>query len=73
MRGRVSAGMYRIMGIEECTALTLEEYIQTALTLGTNSDFRREIENKIMETNASLFEYKGVVDEFIDYVTTTVL
>ena len=73
MRGRVSAGMYRIMGIEECTALTLEEYIQTALTLGTNSDFRRDIENRIMETNASLFEHKGVVDEFTDYVTTTVL
>tara|TARA_B100000809_G_scaffold135744_1_gene133331 strand:- start:973 stop:2934 length:1962 start_codon:yes stop_codon:yes gene_type:complete len=73
MRGRVSAGMYRIMGIEECTALTLEEYIQTTLKLGTNSDFRRDIENKIMETNASLFEHKDVVDEFINYVTTTVL
>jgi len=73
MRGRVSAGMYRIMGIEECTALTLDEYIQTALNLGTNYDFRRDIENKIMETNASLFEQKDVVDEFINYVTTAVL
>jgi len=60
------------LGIEECTALTLEEYIQTTLTLGTNSDFRRDIENKIMETNASLFEQKDVIDEFINYVTTKV-
>ena len=72
MRGRVSSGMYRMMGIKECIAPTIGEYIQIALDLGMNSDFRMSIETQIKEKNDLLFERKEIISEFINYVTNAV-
>ena len=72
MRGRVSAGMYRMMGIDQCTASTISEFIKIALALGVNLDYRKSIETQIIEKNEVLFERKEVVAEFVDYVTTFV-
>ena len=70
MRGRVSAGMYRMMDMDQCTANTIDEFIQIALTLGLNPDYRNSVEMEIIEKNTVLFERKEVVNEFVDYVTT---
>ena len=68
MRGRVTAGMYRIMNIEECTAQSLTDYGPIALKLGMNTDYRRLIEAKIRERSEVLFERQEVVDGVIEYI-----
>ena len=69
MRGRVSAGMYRTMEMEDCIAQSLNEYRQIALKLGTDPEYRQEIETQIKERNEALFERHEILEEFVDYIT----
>jgi predicted O-linked N-acetylglucosamine transferase (SPINDLY family) len=64
MRGRVSAGMYRMMGIDDCIAVSLESYVEIALKLGTDETYRAEISIKIQESRDVLFNDTSVVSEF---------
>ena len=69
MRGRVTAGIYRIMEIEDCTAQSLVDYSHIALKLGKNLDYRRSIETKIRERNEGLFERQEVVESVVEFAT----
>jgi len=68
MRGRVSAGMYRSMEMDDCTANSFQEYIDLAVTLGSSKDLRQAIESKIKERNDYLFEVTRFVDDFVQYL-----
>ena len=64
MRGRVTAGMYRAMGIDDCIAYNIEQYIQIAIKLANNQHFRDEIKGKILKNKHILFENIEVIKEF---------
>lgn len=64
MRGRVTAGMYRAMGIDDCIAYNIEQYIQIAIKLANNQHFREEIKGKILKNKHILFENIEVIKEF---------
>jgi predicted O-linked N-acetylglucosamine transferase (SPINDLY family) len=64
MRGRVTAGMYRMMGIDTCIANNLEEYVKIALKLGLNKGHRDEVSRRIKSSNKVLFENSSVIEEF---------
>ncbi len=64
MRGRVTAGMYRMMGLEGCIAETLEDYIEIALKLGTDETHRNQISAAVKQANSVLFHDSQVVAEF---------
>ena len=64
MRGRVTAGMYRQMGLTECVAENLESYVEIALKLGTDSAFRERMERSIAEKRGTLFDDPAAVPEF---------
>ncbi|MDP6645169.1 MAG: tetratricopeptide repeat protein [Rhodospirillales bacterium] len=64
MRGRVTAGMYRAMGIEDATGQNLEECVDIALALGMDLDRRQDIEARICESREGLFEQQLAVTEF---------
>lgn len=63
-RGRHTYGMYKHMGMGECTAWTPEQYVSIALRLGTDINFRGEVKAKILLRNAALYEDMEVVREF---------
>lgn len=63
-RGRHTAGMYRKMGLEECTASSAEEYVRLAVKLGTETDYRQHIKDEIERRSEVLFENMQVVREF---------
>ncbi len=67
LRGRVTYAMYREMGIDDCVAADIEEYVSIALRLATDPDFNLEICNKIRETNVELFERSESIVEFSDF------
>ena len=64
MRGRVTAGMYRMMGIESCIANDLDDYIGIALKLGRDTNFRDLVSRQIRASNNVLFENSRVIEEF---------
>ncbi len=64
MRGRVTAGMYRAMGITECIAGNLEDYIEIALKLGLDENYRSEVSTRIRNSSDVLFNDPDVVAEF---------
>ncbi|MBT7266115.1 MAG: hypothetical protein HN884_04525, partial [Rhodospirillaceae bacterium] len=67
MRGRVTAGMYRAMGITECIAENIEDYIKIALKLGLDERYRIEISERLRISNEILFNGPNVVAEFENF------
>lgn len=72
MRGRVTAGMYRMMEIDGCTAGTLDEYVAIALKLGTDENYRDGVRSQIIARQDRLFDRKEAAAEFIKFFNTVV-
>jgi predicted O-linked N-acetylglucosamine transferase (SPINDLY family) len=64
MRGRVTAGMYRAMGIEDATGQSLGECAEIALSLGRDEDRRKDMEARITDAREVLFEQEPAAREF---------
>ena len=63
-RSRHTFGMYKKMGIDDCTAQTPEEYVHIAVRLGTDREYRRVLRDRILAANSVLYENLSVVREF---------
>ncbi|MCH7988740.1 MAG: hypothetical protein IID46_06245, partial [Planctomycetes bacterium] len=63
LRGRFTLAMYRKMGLSDCVAHTFSEYVDLAVTLGTDADFREHIRGRILESCDCLFEDREAVEE----------
>ncbi|MBT3553871.1 MAG: tetratricopeptide repeat protein [Rhodospirillaceae bacterium] len=64
MRGRVTAGMYRAMGITDATGQSPGECAEIALSLGLDKDRREDMEVRITGAGEALFEHDAAVREF---------
>lgn len=63
MRGRVTSGCYRKMGVSDCTVCSPAEYVDLAVRLGTDTAFRHTIAGKIRSASHVLFEDRGAIEE----------
>ena len=63
MRGRYVYACYRKMGITDCVASSLEEYVEISCRLGTDPAYRMSVKEKILAANHVLFEDMEVVRE----------
>jgi predicted O-linked N-acetylglucosamine transferase (SPINDLY family) len=63
LRARLTAGMYRQMEIAEPVAERPEQYVDTAVRLGTDADVRAALAARIAERRAVLFENDRAVRE----------
>lgn len=64
MRGRVTGGLYRQMGVMDCVVATKDKYIKLAVRLGTDPKFREEVKARILAANHVLYENTEVVREY---------
>jgi predicted O-linked N-acetylglucosamine transferase (SPINDLY family) len=62
-RGRYTLGCYKKMQLTECVASDRDEYIEIAVRLGTDADYRAEITQRIRQANPVLFEDQEAVRE----------
>ena len=62
-RGRYTSGCYRKMGYTECVASSAEDYVRIAVSLGTDPDYRAEVETQIRSRSPLLFEDHEAVRE----------
>jgi len=73
-RGRHTQAMYRKMGLTECVVDDAQTYIDRAIRLACDAEYRATVRTKILERNAALFEDIQVVREFerfFEEVTST--
>lgn len=67
LRGRLTLGRYRQMGLLDCVAASPQEYVDIAVRLGTNPACRAEIKAKILAANAVLYDDRQAVQEMADF------
>ena len=72
MRGRVTAALYDRIGLGECVARDVDDYVRQAVRLGTDNEFNRHIRHQIVERRGVLFENRGFADELGDFLARTV-
>jgi predicted O-linked N-acetylglucosamine transferase (SPINDLY family) len=63
MRGRVTHACYKKMGLHDCVASTPEEYVDIAVRLGTDRDYRKAVSAAILSRNHILYEDLAAVKE----------
>ena len=63
-RGRHTQAMYRKMGLMDCVVSSAGNYVELAVRLANDGEYRRTIHQEIMRRNDVLFEDIQVVREF---------
>jgi len=68
MRGRVTAACYEQMGFTELVAADLDSYVDIAVRLANDAEWRTHVCAEIRARSQTLYEDLGVVDEFERFV-----
>lgn len=63
MKGRLTIGLYKLMGLMDCVAATPEEYIERAVHYGTNPEARAHLREEILARCPVLYEDLAPVRE----------
>jgi predicted O-linked N-acetylglucosamine transferase (SPINDLY family) len=63
LRGRLTYAMYKQMNLMDCAVDSPQQYIETALRLGMDRDFRQQMSEKIRSAGALIFENRACVDD----------
>jgi predicted O-linked N-acetylglucosamine transferase (SPINDLY family) len=63
LRGRITQALYRKMGLMDCVVVSPEEYVDLAVRLGSQPEFRGEISQEIQSACGVLFEDPDEVRE----------
>ena len=66
INGRFTSGFYKKMGLSEYICNTKEEYIDFAIKLGKDKEYRQSIEKRIAENNSCLFLDQETITEWTD-------
>ncbi len=61
MRGRHTYGILKMMGVTETIAQDEAEYVEIAVRLGLDADWRQEIVRKIYERHSQLYDDRTCV------------
>lgn len=56
LRGRITAALYARMGLTDCVVSTPEDYVQRAVRISNDTDFRQRIVEQIQSRSSILFE-----------------
>ncbi|MGF7210949.1 putative O-linked N-acetylglucosamine transferase (SPINDLY family) [Skermanella aerolata] len=57
MRGRHTHGFYKLMDLDDCVAADHAEYVELALRLGRDRDFRRHVTRRVLDRVPALFDH----------------
>jgi protein O-GlcNAc transferase len=68
LRGRITYMLFRQLGVLDCVVSSPEEYVERAVRLGTDVDYRVAIADKIKAANEVLFENAAGVRELEEFL-----
>lgn len=72
MAGRCTYGFYKIMGIDDCIAENFEEYVEIAVRLGTDREFRNTVSERIGERSHLLWNRNATKAEWEQFMEEVV-
>ncbi len=72
LRGRITYALYKQMDVLDCVVANSEEYVDRAVQLGTDEDFRAGVRNKIAAARDVLFENTAGVRELEEFLRQAV-
>ena len=72
MRGRHSSAILTMMGLKETIATTIDEYIELAIKLGKDSDWRRYISEKIKNNKHLVYRDRTCITALEDFLESVV-
>jgi protein O-GlcNAc transferase len=72
MRGRQSAGMLSIMGLEQLVTHSSQEYVSLAVRLGQDRGYRESIRSLLAERSALLFDQEAPVRALQDFLLSAI-
>ena len=72
MRSRHTLSFYKQMGFMDCVAKDKNEYVEIAVRLGTQSDYRASIQRRLLEHREIIWQEEQVVREFERFFATAV-
>ena len=64
VRGRYTFGFYRTMGVTECVAGSVDDYVERAVRLGVDRDWRMHVVDRIRESSGAIFESGESIREY---------
>jgi protein O-GlcNAc transferase len=73
LRGRITQAFCRRLGVDECIARNLADYIAIATRLGTNPEFRHQLRNKIFAGQSQIFEDDSAVRDLEHFFRTVTI
>jgi len=73
MRGRHSTAILTMMGLKETIAATLDEYIELAVKLGQDTEWRRLISEKIERNKHMVYKDKTCIKALEDFLVNAVI
>jgi len=62
-RGRFTLGCYRRMDYLSCVARDHDHYVEIAVSLASDQEYRDQVESEIVQRSAALFDDQQAVDE----------
>jgi predicted O-linked N-acetylglucosamine transferase (SPINDLY family) len=72
LKGRITHGLYRAMGVMDCVAGTTGEYAELAVRLGVDRAFNRAVREKILASNHVLYENAAGVRDLEEFFIAAV-
>jgi protein O-GlcNAc transferase len=68
MRGRVSAGMLRMMGMPETVAGTIEDYVSLAVRIAKDPAWRTELRSRVIRDRQRLYRDRTCIVALEDFL-----
>jgi len=68
MRGRVSAGMLRMMGMPETIAETIEDYVALAVRMGKDPSWRTDMKRRVAQNKQRLYRDRACIAALQDFL-----
>jgi predicted O-linked N-acetylglucosamine transferase (SPINDLY family) len=72
MRSRITGGFYARMGIDELVARDTRDYVERALRVAQDVDYRHAVRARIREASSALYETKDAVREVESFFAAAV-
>ena len=73
LRGRAAMALYQHMKIDDCVAGSPKEYVEIAIRLGRDADFRTSVSEKILERCPIIFDDQRVVKDLAKFLRSVPL
>jgi predicted O-linked N-acetylglucosamine transferase (SPINDLY family) len=72
LRGRITPALCRRLGLEQCIAQGVDDYVRIAVSLGTDAPLRTQVRDQIVAGQSALFDDVSAVRDWEQFLRAAV-